>query len=202
VAFNLEAWKPEVAVGCLRALANQYGIVFGAGSAERMVERLGYCIPHHVQMFFNNVYEACKRNGVAETTVALVDEVYRSSMLSVRGHAELSHMEERLRMVLGPAIHPLALELLTEASVVGILTAETAGVLSRSYPLKGEQCTEAIREILGILEHDGYLLRAADQSYAFVSTLLKDWWAARFGFAFREAAKRKGGIYGSGWPEI
>jgi hypothetical protein len=48
------------------------------------------------------------------------------SMLGIRGHVELSHMEERLKMVLGPKLDLLALDLLTEAAVTGTLTSESA----------------------------------------------------------------------------
>jgi len=60
-------------------------------------------------------------------------------MLSIQGHAQLSHLEERLKMVLGPELHPFALELLTEVATVGVLTPETAEIISSSYSIKGDR---------------------------------------------------------------
>ena len=92
-------------------------------------------------------------------------------------------------MVLGPELTPLGLDFLTEAAVVGSLTPEAAAILARFNGLDDGAGRESTREILGILEHDGYLKRPVKE-YVFVSRLLKEWWKARFGFAYVPAADR------------
>lgn len=189
--FHLEAWADAIAEACLIALANQYNLTFQPTVSEYMIKRLGYCIPHYVQMFFDHVYRYCRLRDKKEITIELVDEVYKNSMLSVRGHAELSHLEERLRMVLGIELYPLALEILTEAAIVGQLTAEAVEILS-SYSITDRILRQnAVTEILGVLEHDGYLRKEEDKFYYFVSPLLQDWWKAHFGFGFKSAFERK-----------
>ena len=193
-AFDLSPWTPDTAQGCLLALANTYNVTFQPGAIDQMIEALGLCIPHHVQMFFDYVYKVCKLRNIQEVTKELVLEVYQSEMLSLRGHAELSHLEERLKMVLGPELHPLALILLTEAAVSERLTAEAANLLCQRHFFEEEekkQSSEVQREILRILEHDGYLQREGD-AYAFVSKLLKDWWRTHFGFGYSPIGGRKG----------
>jgi len=91
-------------------------------------------------------------------------------------------------MVLGPKLDVLALDLLTEAAVVGTLTADAARVLARAH--FGEDWAAPARDVLGILEHDGYL-KSRDGEYSFASALLKDWWRARFQFAYVPAAARR-----------
>jgi hypothetical protein len=113
-------------------------------------------------------------------------------MLGIRGHVELSHMEERLKMVLGPELYPLALELLTETAIAGILTSEAVSIIAKDYNLDGRSQSQGLREILTIAEHDGYLRRNEDGTYVFQSKLLKDWWAGRFGFGFQRTSERKG----------
>src|ERR1035438_5153344 len=108
--------------------------------------------------------------GVQEISLAMVKTVYESSMLGIRGHVELSHMEERLRMVLGPQLDVLALDLLTEAAVVGTLTADAARFLAMVH--FGEDWVAPARDVLGILEHAGYL-RSRDGGYLFASALLR-----------------------------
>jgi hypothetical protein len=190
--LDIGPWNVEIATGCIRALANEYRITITQDVAERMVDKLGYCIPHHVEMFFEKVYLYCRRNRITTVTEAQVDEVYQTGMLSVRGHVELSHMEERLKMVLGPDLHPLTLELLTEAAITAYLTADAADILSQEYNYQGQDKADILREIMSILEHDGYLRRREDDRYTFQSKLLKDWWRARFGFGFKTSATRKG----------
>ena len=81
-------------------------------------------------MFFDHVYQAARLNDATEITPTLVKDVYQHSMLGIRGHVELSHMEERLKIALGPNLDSLALDLLTEAAVVGVLSLDSARVLA------------------------------------------------------------------------
>jgi hypothetical protein len=189
--FHLSAWPPEIAIKLLLELAREYDLALDADGAGRMVERLGYCIPHHVQVYFDNLYRTCKLRGVEQISLALIDQVYETEMLSIQGHVELSHLEERLKMVLGSELYPFALEILTETAMTGVLTWETAEVIGSGYAFENRPIQNVIREILGILEHDGYLTRDADGHYEFVSRLIKDWWKARFGSGFIPVSRRK-----------
>ena len=156
-------------------------------AVEAMLDRLGVWKPHHVQMFFDHILQEARMAEVQEVSPALVADVYQHSMLGIRGHVELSHFEERLKMVLGPDLDSLALDLLTEAAVTGTLTSDSARTLAQGHC--GEEWAAPLRDVLGILEHDGYL-KNRDGTYAFVSTLLKDWWKGRFQFAFIPASER------------
>jgi hypothetical protein len=146
-----------------------------------MAKRLGCCIPHHVQMFFTHVHDRCIRRGRMEFFPDEVNDIYESEMLGIRGHAELTHYEDRLKIVLGPELFPLALEMLTEAAVTGCLGRESLSALQMEYEIEGTSIQEAEAEILRVLEHDGYL-KAAKNGYQFESTLVRDWWKKRYGF--------------------
>lgn len=188
-AFPLDPWPSHTAIGCLEALANNYGVCFQEGAAERVVERLGSCIPHHVQMYFGHIHEMCKKRDDVRCSAEDVDRVYEERMLSTKGHAELSTFEERLKMMVGTPILPFVLDLLTEAAEVGQLTADAIAVIQRDNGLTGKDAKNQTREVLEILEHDGYLQRGPD-GYTFVSKLLRDWWKRRFGFGYAPALQR------------
>ena len=108
-----------------------------------------------------------------------VEDVYHSEMLSIRGHAELTHYEERLKLVLGMEYYPLALEMLTEAAVTGGLEHEALVAYQKAYVFENKSTMEVQRQILQILEHDGYL-QQLDKKYTFISKLLRDWWKMRY----------------------
>jgi hypothetical protein len=188
-AFHLEPWAPATAIGCLQALAQNYGMQFRDGAPERAVERLGSCIPHHVQMYFGHIHEACKKNGNSTCSVEDVDRVYDERMLSARGHAELSTFEERLKMMVGRSTLPFVLDLLTETATAGQLTSEAIAVIQRDHDLTGRGATDTTREVLGILEHDGYL-QAVPNGFTFESKLLRDWWSRRFGALYTPVHER------------
>jgi len=189
VPFELKPWDEECAKGCLDALANEYGVKFGEGVTDDMVSRLGCCIPHHVQMYFWHVYYHCRRRKDMACSVDDVEDVYNSDMLGVRGHAELTHYEERLERVLGKEQLPLALEMLTEAAVAGQLSKEAIKALQGKYEFEGVNAGEAQKEILWVLEHDGYL-EGGRKGYVFVSKLVKDWWERRHGHFYTSILER------------
>lgn len=178
VPFELKSWDEGTAVGCLAALANEYGVKYEEGVTADMIERLGCCIPHHVQMFFSHVYDRCVRKASMKCSIGDVAEVYESDMLGVRGHAELTHYEERLKLVLGPETLALALEMVTEAAVEGCLSREAIGALQKDYKFTERATGDIQKDILWVLEHDGYL-KQEGQGYVFVSKLIRDWWKNR-----------------------
>jgi len=187
--FELKPWSDEVAIECLRALAREYNLQWQEGAAEKVVTLLGYNIAHHVQLFFEKIYQQCKRDQITSISSEMVQDVFDTDMLGARGHVELSHMEERLRLVLSSQFHTFAVECLTEAAVANQLTAKAMDILARDCDLSSTTPGEARREILEIMEHDGYLRRRGD-AYVFVSNLLKLWWRNRFGFGFKTALER------------
>ena len=188
-AFELKPWDERVAVSCIEALASQYGIELQETVAAAMASKLGCCIPHHVQMFFSHVYDRCKRQERFVVSVADVDSVYNEEMLSVRGHAELSHYEERLKQVLGDELLPLALDMLTQAAIVGRLTRDALSAFQNEYTFEDRDVLDVQKHILWVLEHDGYLKQGPD-GFQFVSTLLRDWWEKRHGMFFVAVGER------------
>jgi hypothetical protein len=179
--FDLKPWDDVAAIGCLQALAAEYGILFKDGVEAVMVKRLGCCIPHHVQMFFSHVYDRCKRRGRMEFYPDEVNDIYESEMLGIRGHSELTHYEDRLKLVLGPEIFTMALEILTETAVTGCLTRLALTAVQNGYEFEDRSTLSASEEILRVLEHDGYI-KPGGGGYVFESYLLQDWWKKRYGY--------------------
>jgi hypothetical protein len=189
--FDLKPWDDETAIGCLRELASEYGVCFQDNAEEAMVQRLGYGIPHHVQMFFTHVYDCCVRKGDMVLKANEVEDIYEKEMLGIRGHAELTHYEDRLKLVLGPELFTPALEILTETAVTRYLTRETLVALLESYRFEVKSQKDAAEEIMRILEHDGYL-KNGSKGFVFQSNLLKDWWEKRYGDFHVPIIERRG----------
>lgn len=187
--FDLKPWDDVTAIGCLQALAAEYGIHFKNDAEAAMANRLGCCIPHHVQMFFTHVYDRCKRRGRMEFYPDEVNDIYESEMLGIRGHAELTHYEDRLKLVLGPEIFTLAIEMLTETAIAGCLTRESLSAIQKGYEFAERSVQDASEEILRVLEHDGYI-KAGKGGYVFESHLLKDWWGKRYGYFYVPVIER------------
>jgi hypothetical protein len=190
-SFNLGPWDGPTALGFLAEVSKSYKINLDEVAASRMIENLGYCVPHYVQIYFDQVYRTCRIRGTQDVTLEMVDEVYETAMLSVQGHSEMIHLEERLKMVLGPTLFDYALELLTELAITRRLTERQVSILAEGYDFGGRSKADAAREVLGILEHDLYIVPNTNGGYSPVSKYVTDWWRARFEFGYIPAEKRK-----------
>lgn len=185
-AFELPPWKDEIAKACLLALAEERRLPLSAIVAAHMVARLGCSIPHHVQMYFDHVRTSyILEDARGEVTAAFADAIYDKKMTGLRGHAELMHMEERLRMVLNDVLFDFALHLLTETAVAGRLTANASAAIT--VALNAQRSDLLV--VLGILQHDGYLQKDGDD-FVYVSNLVRDWWRNRFGHGYAPHTQR------------
>lgn len=178
--FLLDPWPAPVAMSCLLALAAHRDIDLPEEAARRMLELLGCNIPHHVQLFFVQVREHCLYAERTTCEPAEIDEIFARRMLSTKGHAELSHMVERLEMVLEKAELPLAMELLTQTAIAGSLSRQAIQTLCARNGLAREDMATRLPRLFEIFEHDGYLDKNQAGEYVFVSNLLRQWWRARF----------------------
>ena len=178
--FVLEPWDEPTASQCLEDLAVTYDLRLEESVRAAMCQRLRCQVPHHVQLFFENLHQYLVRAGRRESTLADVQHVYEHLMLGPRGQPDLAHYETRLRLVLGTDGCRMAMELLTEAAVEEKLADEAI----RRYRLTLAASTTpertSVEDVLNVLEHDGYLERSAG-SHRFVSGLLEDWWRSRYG---------------------
>ena len=154
-----------------------------------MVKRLGCCIPHHVQMFFTHLHERCVKRDNTNCSLEDVGEVYRKNMLGVRGHVEMVHYEERLEKVLDSEACTLGLDMLTETAVVGLLSGDALKAFQKEYVFDERDAGQVQREILWVLEHDGYL-RKEEDGYVFISWLLRDWWKNRYEHSYTPVLER------------
>ncbi len=173
--YDLKPWDFKTATGCLNALARHEKIFFEDNAVQLMVEKLGCCIPHHVQFFFACVFKHCMLRNDMHFKAIEVDELYDSEMLGLRGHAELAHYEERLSMYFEKDCLPLVKAMLTETSISGMLTMPVILSLRGTYASPDSCSDEALAEMLRILQHDGYI-KKKNEGYIYESSLLRDWW--------------------------
>jgi hypothetical protein len=188
--FHLESWSRKTAEDCLNALAATYNMTWATGSKKALLDSMKSYVPHHVQMFFGHLLIDSTKRDTKRITPADVRRIYKTSMLSTRGHAELADYEERLLRVLDQASVMLALDLLTEAAVTDGLTPENARLLAQNSHAESQD--EILREVLDVLQHDGYLEWDEDKRlWCFVSSLVRDWWKKRFSQSYMAPKERR-----------
>lgn len=191
--LELRPWTAEVAKECLEELAKTDGVVLPRAVMREICRRLRCCVPHHVQQFYFYLYERLQRESRREATLSDVRQVYQKELLGMSGQVDLNHYETRLNLVLGPQRYWIARELLTDASVhEGILQDESIRRLADLVSTSRGDSSQAVRDVLRVLEHDGYLARRTD-GYCFVSGLVQDWWRKSHGVRYVTPATRSTG---------
>ena len=178
--FRLGPWTRDVSVECFERLANSYGLSIENGVAAAVYEKLGIGIPHQVQSFFARLRDFATMQDRGSVRVEDVDEVYRTELLGPSGQNDLAHYETRLKNGLEEESYPIAMEIIAEAAIQDVFTANACRCLEQLYASVVHDAPGSVAETLGVLEHDGYLEKVGDNGYRFPSRLLKDWWAARF----------------------
>jgi len=178
--FRLGPWTRDVSIECFERLAESYDLRIENGVATAVYEKLGIGIPHQVQSFFARLRDFATMQDRDRVRVRDVDEVYRTELLGPSGQNDLAHYETRLKDGLDEESYPIAMEIIAEAAIQGVFTANARRCLERLYASVLHDAPSHIADTLRVLEHDGYLEKVNDTDYHFPSRLLKDWWAARF----------------------
>ena len=182
--LELRPWTDDVARACLGERAKTDGISLPDSVEREICRRLRCCVPHHVQQFYFYLHELLQREDRHEAAVDDVKQVYEDEMLGMSGQVDLNHYDTRLNTVLGPRRYWIARELLTHAGAHdGFLRDESVKRLVRLLRGSHADSANAVRNVLRVLEHDGYLA-TRDGGYRFVSGLLEDWWRKSHGGGF------------------
>ncbi len=177
--YRLPPWSRDVSTACFGRLAESYGLQVEDGVAGAVFDALGIGIPHQVQSFFARLRHFARIQERDRVTVDDVAEVYRTELLGPPGQGNLAHYVTRLADALDDGRRRIAMEILAEAAVQGVFTADARRALERLHTALVDDAPARVTEVLDLLEHDGYLDRGPD-GHGFSSRLLKDWWAARF----------------------
>ena len=177
--FRLKPWSREISVECFGRLAESSELPFEEGVAGAVYEALGIGIPHHVQSFFAHLQDFAIMKNRDHVAVEDVEVVYRTELLGPSGDSDLMHYATRLREGLDDESYTIAMEVLAEAAVRDVFTADARRCLEGLYSRVFDDITGRLTDALEVLVHDGYL-EAGDDGHRFPFRLLKDWWAARF----------------------
>jgi hypothetical protein len=183
---TLSPWSRETTIEALHALATHETLTLAGGAAARVHELLGVGVPYHVQLVFQAITEDAARRKSQTVTADDVQRAWDERVLP-RPSADLPHWEQRLRKTLPPAEYALAVRLLTETALAEPLQATRAHELSQEGATADP--TDALRAVLGALEHDGYLARD-DRGWYFPNRLLQAWWVDQYGPLHVPRAKR------------
>ena len=177
--FHLGPWNRDTSIQCFSRLAAQYGIGAEDDVPGAVHDSLGLGVPHYVQRMFVEIRHISESHEGAAITKTDVEKAYNSRLLGPWGHGDLIHYETRLAAALDKDAFSVAMAILAETATQGVFTASAHQNLERIQSKRFGDSSERVRQALGVLEHDGYLIRHSD-GHRFEFKLLRDWMKSRF----------------------
>ncbi len=176
---RLGPWDDKNAKACIEARFNYHGMTFDDDVPELLINHIGACVPHHIQRFVTRLRSYAMRKEQQHIYSADVSTVYHSDFLEGDGEGMLNHYDSRLKDTLGSQHYAIGKRLLTYASEGGRIDKERVMLEAGQLGVSDEEAIEAVRWILTVLVHDGYLIKKGAQ-WTFPPGFLRDWWHARF----------------------
>jgi uncharacterized protein len=168
-SFRLGPLTAELSRELLRRLSEGEGIPLPADVVERILERIDWPVPYHLQLLFQEILKNVKFRG-RPVDVGLVEEAYQA-LLAAEYKTYFNHWVERLEEAFHPQQRDLGKALLWAAARDrnGVSQGTVFQIRRRTAP-----DVNAMAVLTG-LDHDGYLT-LHDGRWRFTSALLRDWW--------------------------
>ncbi|MFH1467073.1 MAG: hypothetical protein ABIO70_22005 [Pseudomonadota bacterium] len=167
---------PEAADELLVELAQGCGLQLPAPVRAQALERIGWLIPHHVQVF---VHQLCEADAPLDVPIdeAGVEEVFEA-LAGPSSRLFFDTWYQRLTPELGAPRDAWARALLSAAAKdpSGAARGVLAAVLGRE--LRGPERDGELTWLLSVLENDGYLV-LQDGRWRWRSPLLRAYWLRR-----------------------
>lgn len=135
-----------------------------------ILEKINWRLPYYLQIMIKSLFEAFENTQVIAEP-ATVDKVL-SAMLTAQSeyYGYFQYWYQRLQDNLDNASYQAAIEMLNQLACDKV--SSLAQLKSLPFATKPEL---PVKQILNILEHDGYISQH-QQQYGFNSFLLKQWW--------------------------
>jgi hypothetical protein len=172
----LDALTMEEADRFLSRLGESNGLPLSAGQRALIIDRVGWPLPHHLQIVFHALIDS----GTTEPDAAAVDAAF-AHLLLPHNLSQFDTWRQRLDEQFGQSDATAAKDILRHLC-------QHAGGRERAQVLNALMITrqtadpgaveDQLARLLLILQRDGYLLERAGR-YAFRSFLLREYWHRR-----------------------
>lgn len=174
--LNLEALGKEEADRFLSQLGESNGLPLSAEQRALIIERVGWPLPHHLQIVFHALVDS----GATQATTIAVDAAF-AHLLLPNNLCQFDTWRQRLEEQFHQSDATAAKDILRHLS-------QHANGRERAHVLNALMSTrqtadpatveDQLARLLLMLERDGYLLESSGR-YAFRSFLLREYWHRR-----------------------
>jgi hypothetical protein len=174
--MNLEALSVEEAHRFLSELGDSNGLVLSAEQRALIIERVGWALPHHLQIVFHALVDS----GTTEADAAAVDAAF-AHLLLPNSISQFDTWRQRLDEQFNASDASAARDILRHLCRYAEGRARSQilnALMSTRQHADPAAIEEQLARLLLMLQRDGYVLEK-DDSYAFRSFLLREYWHRR-----------------------
>ncbi len=175
-SLSLDALTPEEADLFLARLGESNQLPLAPEQRALIIKRVGWPLPHHVQIVFHALVDA----GVKQADAAAVDAAF-THLLRPENLSQFDTWRQRLGEQFGPTDATAAKDALRHLCQhsKGRTRAQMVNALMATRPTDDHALVEdQLARLLPMLQRDGYLLGGGGR-YTFRSFLLREYWYRR-----------------------
>lgn len=174
VSFDFDALSQDEAEGLILALSDSLDILITGKTVQYILDKIEWYIPYFIQLLFTKIknYPDVK-NGITEQMIdSAFDHLAHTDELSTwyERLAEYDGFKEGAEMLLN------ALSIADN----GLSRGELLDMYAQFVNEPVANVNTKFSLILGMIEHDGYIMRVSGGIRRFHSPLLKKWWYSKF----------------------
>lgn len=173
---HLEALSPAQADEFLHQLGRSNGLPLSKEQRDLIVARVGWPLPHHLQMVFHSLIDL----GANPADPRAVDAAF-AHLLQPANLSQFDTWRQRLDEQFAPSDAAIAKDALRHICQhpTGRDRAQILNAIMRTRPnADAAQVEDTLSGLLLMLQRDGYLLQS-ESRYAFRSFLLREYWHCR-----------------------
>lgn len=172
--FHFDALSDEEANGLVKALAQSEKVLFKGNNVSYFLKKIGWYVPYFIQFLFNEIkgYDGAK-SGVNKK---IIDSAFENLVKK----NEFNTWSERLKEY---DIHEHGARLLLKElskSETGLSKEQLLLIYNKHFDESPVINDNRLSEVLGMIEHDGYVMRTREGKRIFRSPLLRRWWKYKF----------------------
>ncbi len=165
--FEIGEMPEDEALGLLQQLANGSSYTFPIATQKYILTRLGVALPHNIQGLFSETIDEIP-DGKETVTKTIVDNAYNRLVKNANYFAT---WYQRLGDYSESADLKTILHFMSQ-NPDSVSEEQLMSLLPDS-----EDSSKYLSQLLRILQHDGYIIKNANQRYSFRLKPLKDYWS-------------------------
>ncbi len=159
--------KVAEAIELIKQLTNNATMQIDEEKTKYLLEKINHPIPYYIQLLLEESDNILSKKNQPELTKIVIDQAYENI---IKVNKNFQDWDDRLKNYLNKEVYGLSKDILTFCSHKNKITLHKIYDFAKKWSLQNDYM-----DLVKMLQRDGYLIEE-NQSFRFLSPLLRDWW--------------------------